>query len=72
MNRSSLRILRAVGKNGEILLSEALSLAHAEHGDHRDQYPLAMLIEDDYLGLTMTHEPPDSYATMREHRKRAT
>jgi len=66
MNGSSLRILKAVAKHGELPLDDAVSLAARVHGDHRDQYPLAMLIEEEYLGMTITHEPPRGAEKMRE------
>ena len=66
MNLSSLRILKAVAKSGELPLSDAVRIAKSARGDHRDQYPLAMLIEEEYLGLTITHEPPQGAEKMRE------
>jgi len=66
MNRLSLKILNAVAKHGELPLDVAVSLAGRAHGDHRDQYPLAMLIEEEYLGMTITHEPPAGAEKMKE------
>jgi hypothetical protein len=66
MNQSSLRILKAVAKNGELSLDDAIALSSRAHNDHRDQYPLAMLIEEEYLGITISHEPPVGAEKMRE------
>ena len=66
MKGLSLRILKAVEKRGEVSLAEAIQLATPCHGSHVDQYPLALLIEDDYLGLTIHHNPPTGAEEMRE------
>ena len=34
--------------------------------DHIDQYPLALLIEEGYLGITLDHSPPMGAEQMRE------
>ena len=36
------------------------------NGDHRDQYALALLIENEYLGITISHSPPVGFEKMRE------
>jgi hypothetical protein len=36
------------------------------HGDHRNQYPLALLLEGRYLGMTMNYTPPFGAELMRE------
>ena len=36
------------------------------HRDHLDQYPLALLLEDGYLGVTINHTPPTAGEEMRE------
>ncbi|HEV2731926.1 MAG TPA: hypothetical protein VGV15_17990 [Terriglobales bacterium] len=36
------------------------------HKDHLDQYPLALLLEDGYPGVTVNHVPPDGAEEMRE------
>jgi hypothetical protein len=36
------------------------------HKSHLDQYPLALLLEDGYLGTTFNHIPPEGAETIRE------
>jgi hypothetical protein len=66
MNGVALRILTAVSNQGEISLAAALRMARPRHGDHLDQYPLALLLEDGYLGLTVNFTPPSGAEEMRE------
>lgn len=66
MNGVSLQILRAVAERGEVSLATAIAMAAGRHGNHLDQYPLALLLEDGYLGLTITHKPPTGAEEMRE------
>jgi hypothetical protein len=66
MNGVTLRILKAVAKRGELSLSDALRLAKAQHKSHLDQYPLALLLEENYLGMTLNHVPPQGAESMRE------
>lgn len=65
MDRSR-KILEVVAAEGAISLSAAISLGGYRFGDHRDQYPLAMLIEADYLDLTVRNVPPVGAENMRE------
>lgn len=66
------KILKTVAKKGEITLETALALADGKINDHRRQYPLALLIQEGYLGLTFhpdtsngEHRMPEfSYATL--------
>ena len=67
MNGDSLRILKQVAKHGEVSLMTAVQMAKQRHGDHADQYPLALLLEDGYLGVTITHSPPEGAEGMREY-----
>ena len=66
MNGSALRILREVAKFGEISLAAAIRLAKPCHRSHVDQYPLASLLEEGYLGMTINHNPPSGAEAMRE------
>lgn len=66
MNGTALKILRAVAKRGELPLSEAIELGRKNFSTHRDQYPLALLIEEEYLGCTLKHTPPPGAEKMRE------
>lgn len=66
MNGTALKILRAVAKRGELPLSEAIELGRKKPATHRDQYPLALLIEEEYLGCTLNHTPPPGAEKMRE------
>lgn len=52
------KILKAVEKGGEITLAEALSLADSSVSDHKRQYPLALLLQEGYVGATV-HGDPD-------------
>jgi hypothetical protein len=60
------RILKALQAKGELSLYSALRLARSRHGNHIDQYPLALLIEEGYVGITINHTPPEGAETMRE------
>lgn len=60
------RILNAVNKAGELSLKEVLDMTPKRFGDHRDQYPLTLLLEDGYLGVTFVHTPPTGAESMRE------
>lgn len=66
MNGVALRILKTVAKRGEVSVSAAVRMAKPRHGDHVDQYPLALLLEDSYLGITFNHKPPVGAEEMRE------
>ena len=66
MNGVSLRILKAVAKRGEVSLAAAIAMATPHHGDHVDQYPLALLLEDGFLGITINHTPATGAEEMRE------
>lgn len=66
MNGSARRILKAIAKNGELSLDAAIRLATPRHLNHVDQYPLALLIEEGYTGVTITHTPPSGAEEMRE------
>ena len=67
MDGSALKIFRTVAKRYDVTLEEALSMASKKHEDYRDQYPLAMLFEGEYLGVTMNHTPPHGAEKMREY-----
>jgi hypothetical protein len=66
MNGSALRILKTVAKGGEVSLSAATEMAEKIHGNHIDQYPLALLLEEGFLGMTINYDPPDGAEEMRE------
>jgi hypothetical protein len=66
MNRSTLRILKKVARRGELSLEQTIRIGHKRGGDHRDQYPLALLLEEHYLGMTINHTPPHGAHEMRE------
>ena len=63
---SARRILKAIAKNGELSLDAALRIATPCHRNHIDQYPLALLIEEQYAGMTINHIPPEGAEAMRE------
>jgi hypothetical protein len=66
MNRVALKILKTVARRGEVSLAAALRLARPRHESHLDQYPLALLLEEGYLGLTINYTPPAGAEEMRE------
>jgi hypothetical protein len=66
MNGIALRILTKVAKAGEVSLADAIRLARPHYKDHRDQFPLALLLEQDYLGMTVNHGPAAGGEKMRE------
>ena len=66
MDAVTLQILKAVAQRGEVSLAAAIRMASPRHKDHLDQYPLALLLEDRYLGVTINNSPPDGAEEMRE------
>jgi len=66
MKSSALRILREVEKLGDVSLAAAIRLAQPRHRSYLDQYPPALLLEDGYLGMTISHNPPAGAEAMRE------
>jgi hypothetical protein len=66
MKGIALRILEAVSKHGEVSLAAAIKMAKPVHHSHLDQYPLALLLEDAYLGTTINYTPPEGAEQMRE------
>jgi hypothetical protein len=67
MKSQSLTILKAVARDGDLRLANALKLLSPVYNDHRDQYPLALLIENGFLGWTITHNPVPGAENMREY-----
>ncbi|WP_096700494.1 hypothetical protein [Magnetospirillum sp. 15-1] len=66
MDGKTRRILRTIAKSAELPLDEALRLARPFYGNHLDQYPLALLIEEGYVGISVTTPPPPGAEEMRE------
>ena len=66
MDRSLSDILSQIDKRHEMSLSDSLALSPMKYKDHRDQYPLSLLIEEGYVGITLSHEPPEGAEMMRE------
>lgn len=66
MNRNALRILGRVARHGEMSLDRAIRMSHKRGADHRSQYPLALLLEEHYLGMTINYTPPEGFDRMRE------
>lgn len=66
MNGSARRILKELAKSGELSVESAIKLARPVRGDHLDQYPLALLIEAGYVGITFSYTPPTGAEDMRE------
>jgi hypothetical protein len=66
MNRVALKILKTVAGRGEVSLATAIRMATPHHKSHLDQYSLALLLEDRYLGMTINYAPPTGAEEMRE------
>lgn len=66
MNRITLRILGRVARHGEMSLDGAIRMSHKTGADHRSQYPLALLLEEHYLGMTINYTPPEGFDRIRE------
>jgi hypothetical protein len=66
MDRVALRILKTVARRGEVSLAAAIRMAPSRHKSHLDQYPLALLLEEGYLGVTTNYTPPAGTEEMRE------
>src|SRR5438309_3918723 len=66
MNRVALKILKTVARRGEVSLAAAIRMATPRHKSHLDQYPLALLLKDGYLGVTINYTPPAGAEEMRE------
>jgi hypothetical protein len=67
MISGALQILSKVSKHGEVSLATAVRMGRPHHGDHLDQYPLALLLEGGYLGVTLNYTPPTGAEEMREY-----
>jgi len=66
MKRIAYKILKEVGKKGEISLDSALRLNRGKTNSHIDQYPLVLLLEAGYLGITISTKYPEGMENMRE------
>jgi len=66
MDNSTRKLLHKIASRYDLTLQEALALAPRKYGDYRDQYPLAMLIESEYVGVTLVHTPPTGAEKARE------
>jgi hypothetical protein len=60
------RLLKKVAKPGELSLKEAIEFPRAPL-NHTAQYPLALLMEEGYLGSTLDRQPPTGAEKMREY-----
>lgn len=65
MNSGATKLLKTVAKRGEIPLDEALCL-NRKTQSHLDQYPLALLLESGYLGISIASKDPEGMENMRE------
>jgi len=66
MKQKTYRLLKRVSKEGELPLNEAMLLCARKINGHKDLYPLALLVESGYLGLTYNITPPENAEEMRE------
>ncbi|PCH98212.1 MAG: hypothetical protein COB76_07230 [Alphaproteobacteria bacterium] len=53
MRRVSLKILKYIAKHGEISLKEAVNLSSKKPKIHKEQYALALLISDEFIGMSV-------------------
>ena len=67
MDSGTRKILSTISTRKEITLEEALSISPKSHGNHLDQYPLALLLEEGYIGSTTKHTPPEGAEDSREY-----
>ena len=54
MDSSALKLLRTISNEIELPLKESVELSGCISKGHKIQYPLAMLIESGYLGMTVS------------------
>ena len=66
MTSVAFRLLKKVAERGELSLKDAIEFPKAL-SNHTAQYPLALLIEEEYLGCTLNHQPPTGAEKMREY-----
>lgn len=66
MTSVAFRLIKKVAKSGELSLKDAIEFPKSLP-DHTAQYPLAMLIEEGYLGSTLNHQPPAGAEKSREY-----
>lgn len=66
MKKTFRQLLAAVTKNGELSVEEAASKLCKKPTSHVKLYPLAMLIEEGYLGITINYTPAPGSENMRE------
>jgi hypothetical protein len=67
LRRTRRQLLKKVAKRGgELSLKDAIEFPKAPL-DHPAQYPLALLIEEGYLGSTLDHQPPAGAEKARDY-----
>lgn len=66
MQSNSLKILKHVAKNGDITLKEAINLRGKKIKNHKEQYPLALLICEEFIGTTVPFPTMDGTEKMPE------
>ncbi len=66
MRKYSNRLLRKLSKTGEVPLREAIRYCNPNPKGPDDLYPLALLIEAGYVGITFDYNPPNGAEEMRE------
>jgi hypothetical protein len=57
VDRTATRILKALRKRGEVSVYDAVRLARSRHRNHVDQYPLAVLLDEGYVGMSISLAP---------------
>ena len=66
MTSVAFRLLKTIAKHGELSLTDAIECPKSLR-DHIAQYPLALLIEEGYIGSTLDHQPPAGAEKSREY-----
>ena len=56
MKSESLKILKYVAKHGEVTVEDVTNLSKKEPKHHREQYPLAVLISEEFIGISVNTE----------------
>ena len=54
MKSESLKILKHVAKIGEMSVEDAVAFFGKDFEDHKDLYPLSLLISEEFLGISVT------------------
>lgn len=56
MKPESLKILKYVAKHGEVTVGDVTNLSRKKPKHHREQYPFAVLISEEFIGISVNTE----------------